>query len=113
MVELIGGLDARTIRANLESVRAQIAAARERAHDPQREVEILAATKYVACEDLPLLADAGIRLVGENRAQDRLAAAGVEQIRAVSACTICDERYFSHRREGQHAGRQAGIAWLS
>jgi pyridoxal phosphate enzyme (YggS family) len=33
-------------------------------------VEILAATKYVALEDLPLLAEAGIRLVGENRAQD-------------------------------------------
>ncbi len=31
----------------------------------------------------------------------------------VGACTICDERFFSHRREGQRAGRQAGIAWLS
>ncbi len=70
MVELIAGLDARTIHANLESVRAQIAAAREHAHNPQRDVEILAATKYIACEDLPLLAEAGIRLVGENRAQD-------------------------------------------
>jgi copper oxidase (laccase) domain-containing protein len=28
-------------------------------------------------------------------------------------CTICDERYFSHRREGSRAGRQAGVAWLS
>jgi len=33
-------------------------------------VEILAATKYIAGEDLPTLAEAGIRLVGENRAQD-------------------------------------------
>jgi len=56
-------------------VRAEIAAASERAQpDPQtgerREVEILAVTKYVALEELPVLAEAGIRLVGENRAQD-------------------------------------------
>jgi len=31
----------------------------------------------------------------------------------VHACTICDERFFSHRREGARAGRQAGVAWLS
>jgi copper oxidase (laccase) domain-containing protein len=27
-------------------------------------------------------------------------------------CTICDERFFSHRRQGKAAGRQAGIAWV-
>jgi hypothetical protein len=46
-------------------------------------------------------------------ARERLLAAGVEQVRDVAACTICDERFFSHRREGAHAGRQAGVAWLS
>ncbi len=75
MVELISGLRAETIRANLERVRAEIAAAGERAQshrpgDERREVEVLAAIKYVATADLPLLADAGIRLVGENRAQE-------------------------------------------
>ena len=75
MVELISGLRAETIRANLERVRAEIAVAGERARsqrpgDERREVEVLAAIKYVATADLPLLADAGIRLVGENRAQD-------------------------------------------
>jgi PLP dependent protein len=75
MVELITGLGAQVVHANLERVRAEIAAAGERAHmrDPARErrdVEILAATKYVACAELPVLAEAGIRLVGENRAQD-------------------------------------------
>ena len=35
-------------------------------------LEILAATKYVADSDLPALAEAGIELVGENRAQDML-----------------------------------------
>jgi hypothetical protein len=33
-------------------------------------VEVLAATKYVSAANLPILAEAGIRLVGENRAQD-------------------------------------------
>ncbi len=46
-------------------------------------------------------------------AHDRLLAAGVGEVRDLNACTICDERYFSHRREGSRAGRQAGVAWLS
>ncbi|HTU77588.1 MAG TPA: polyphenol oxidase family protein [Solirubrobacteraceae bacterium] len=46
-------------------------------------------------------------------ARERLLAAGVREVRDVDACTICDARFFSHRREGERAGRQAGIAWLS
>ncbi len=46
-------------------------------------------------------------------ARERLLAAGVCEICDVRACTICDERFFSHRREGARAGRQAGVAWLS
>lgn len=46
-------------------------------------------------------------------AHDRLLAVGVGEVRDVEACTICDERYFSYRREGASAGRQAGLAWLS
>ncbi len=46
-------------------------------------------------------------------AHERLLAAGVEDVRDVLACTICDERFFSYRREGARAGRQAGVAWLS
>jgi len=46
-------------------------------------------------------------------ARDRLLAAGVSLLCEVRACTICDERFFSHRREGSKAGRQAGVAWLS
>jgi PLP dependent protein len=56
-------MDPERIRRNLERVREQIGT----------EVEILAATKYVETEDLPALAEAGIELVGENRAQDLLA----------------------------------------
>ncbi len=46
-------------------------------------------------------------------ARERLLAAGVSEVRDVEACTICDRRFFSHRREGSRAGRQAGVAWLS
>jgi polyphenol oxidase len=46
-------------------------------------------------------------------AHERLAAAGVGRVEDVQACTICNERFFSHRREGVRAGRQAGVAWLS
>jgi polyphenol oxidase len=46
-------------------------------------------------------------------ARDRLRAAGVVEVRDVEVCTICDERFFSHRRERALAGRQAGVAWLS
>jgi YfiH family protein len=45
-------------------------------------------------------------------ARERLLAAGVDDVRDVAACTICDERFFSHRREGARAGRQGGVAWL-
>jgi YfiH family protein len=43
----------------------------------------------------------------------RLTAAGVQRVQQVGGCTICDPRFYSHRREGAAAGRQAGIAWLS
>ncbi|MGH2911047.1 MAG: polyphenol oxidase family protein [Solirubrobacteraceae bacterium] len=46
-------------------------------------------------------------------AHERLLAAGVSEVRDVEVCTICDERYFSHRREDLRAGRQAALAWLS
>jgi PLP dependent protein len=59
-----------TIRANLDGVRGEIAEACAHAGRDPGGVEVLAATKYVSAEDLPALAEAGIRLVGENRAQD-------------------------------------------
>jgi pyridoxal phosphate enzyme (YggS family) len=70
VVELIGDLRAERIAANLERVRGEIDAALERSGREPGTVEILAATKYVAVEDLPTLARAGVRLVGENRAQN-------------------------------------------
>jgi pyridoxal phosphate enzyme (YggS family) len=72
MVDLIRGLEAERVRANLERVHDEIAAA---GRDPA-EVEILAAVKYLPMEELPVLAEAGIELVGENRAQDLAEKAG-------------------------------------
>jgi hypothetical protein len=59
----VAGIDPARVRANLERVREQIGDA----------VEICAAIKYVAARDLPALAEAGIGLVGENRAQELVA----------------------------------------
>ena len=69
MVELRRGLDAGVIAANLARVRDEIACA---GRDPA-EVEILVAVKYVPLEELGTLAEAGVGLVGENRAQDLMA----------------------------------------
>ena len=66
MAELIRGLDAGLVRANLERVREEIAGT---GRDPAG-VEVLAAVKYVALEELGVLAEAGIVVAGENRAQD-------------------------------------------
>ncbi|MEA2304414.1 MAG: dependent protein, partial [Solirubrobacteraceae bacterium] len=60
MAELIRGLEADRVRERLAEVRAEVGDG----------VEILAAVKYVAADELGVLAEAGVRLVGENRAQD-------------------------------------------
>jgi hypothetical protein len=48
------------VRANYERIRAEVGDA----------VTIVAATKYVSVEGMAVLADAGVEVVGENRAQD-------------------------------------------
>ena len=53
-------VDPATVRRNLERIRERVGPG----------VEILAAVKYLDVDDLPALAEAGVTLVGENRAQD-------------------------------------------
>jgi len=53
-------VSAETVRANYERMRAEVGP----------EVTIVAATKYVSADELGALAEAGIEVVGENRAQD-------------------------------------------
>ena len=63
-------MDAERVRANLAEVRERIAAAAARAGRDPADVEVVAAGKYVALDDLAVLAEAGIATIGENRAQD-------------------------------------------
>lgn len=60
MAELIHDIDTAKLAANLEEARS-VAGDR---------VEILVATKYVPLQEMGKLAEAGVRLVGENRQQD-------------------------------------------
>jgi PLP dependent protein len=48
------------VRANYERIRSEVG----------EGVTVVAATKYVALEDMRVLVDAGIEVVGENRAQE-------------------------------------------
>jgi PLP dependent protein len=68
MVELIHHLRAEDVRANLETVQERLDAAGRK----PGAVQILAAVKYLPEEELGALADGGITLVGENRAQELL-----------------------------------------
>ncbi len=70
MVELIALPDAARVRQNLARVRERIEDAAVEAGRGPAAVRVLVATKYVALDDLPVLAEAGVTLVGENRAQD-------------------------------------------
>jgi len=84
VAELISDLRLERIRGNLEKVHEQIDAAVRRSpiadrSATQRAVEVLAAIKYVSSDSLPMLAEAGIRLVGENRAQDLQSKAAVHR----------------------------------
>jgi pyridoxal phosphate enzyme (YggS family) len=83
MAQLIEGLTVEGVRANVERVRTEIADAAARAGRSADDVQLLAAVKYVAIDELPVLAEAGISLVGENRAQElerKAVAPGGEQL---------------------------------
>lgn len=71
MVDLISGLRAVTVAANLERVRAQIRAAGREVST----VQILAAVKYLPEPELTALTAGGVTLAGENRAQELVAKA--------------------------------------
>ena len=53
-------LPAEEVRARYERVRSEVGAG----------VTVVAATKYVSLEDMAVLAEAGVEVVGENRAQE-------------------------------------------
>jgi pyridoxal phosphate enzyme (YggS family) len=75
MAQLISNLSVERVRANLERIGRELRAAAARAPEKsggaeRPEVEVLAAVKYLSAAELPKLAEAGVRVVGENRAQE-------------------------------------------
>jgi pyridoxal phosphate enzyme (YggS family) len=66
VAQLIRGLDARRVADNLARVREELG---------REDVQVLAAVKYLAVEELSALAEAGVTVVGENRAQELAAKA--------------------------------------
>jgi hypothetical protein len=64
---------AEVVRERFAAVSGRVAEAAAAAGRDPAEVRILVATKYVAAEHLGALRDAGISLIGENRAQDLVA----------------------------------------
>jgi pyridoxal phosphate enzyme (YggS family) len=83
VARLIEGLTVEGVRANVERVRGEIADAAARAGRSADDVELLAAVKYVHVDELPVLAEAGLRLAGENRAQElvrKVAAPGGDRL---------------------------------
>jgi PLP dependent protein len=75
MANLIYGLDAARVRENVARARDEIATAALLAGREPADVQLLAAVKYVPLEELHKLAEAGLTLLGENRAQDLAAKA--------------------------------------
>lgn len=66
-------LDPDVVAAGVAAARESVAEAARRAGRDPASVEILAAVKYLPAEDLPVLHAAGIRRVGENKADALLA----------------------------------------
>jgi len=64
---------AEVVRERFAEVSGRVAGAARAAGREPADVRVLVATKYVAAEHLGALRDAGIGLIGENRAQDLVA----------------------------------------
>jgi purine-nucleoside/S-methyl-5'-thioadenosine phosphorylase / adenosine deaminase len=63
-------------------------------------------------EDLDGVAD-GRMLDLTAVARGLLARAGVTEVESADLCTGCNEElFYSHRRDGERTGRQAGLVWL-
>jgi PLP dependent protein len=71
----LSGLDPARVRENAARIGAEIDAAARRAGREPGAVELLAAVKYLQLEDVGALLEAGVTLLGENRAQELAAKA--------------------------------------
>ena len=65
-------------------------------------------------EDLDDNVTRGRRLDLAEVARRQLAATDVSELESAELCTSCEAGlFFSHRRDGERSGRQAGFVWLS
>ena len=96
MAQLIRGLDARRVADNLARVRAEIG---------REDVEILAAVKYVAAEEMGVLAEAGVTLVGENRAQEL-------EVKAAAACGADTWDFIGHLQSRKVKQILPHVRWI-
>lgn len=71
MKQFVG--DELVVRERLAQVRARLDSAAIAGGRRPADVELLVASKYVALDEMAILAEAGVRLVGESRAQDMIA----------------------------------------
>jgi len=55
-----------------------------------------------------MIVTGGSQGIGAAVAREQLEAQGIE-VHDVGLCTICDERFFSHRRDHGVTGRQSGV----
>lgn len=62
-----------SVRQKFDEVLGRVGEAALRAGRDPAAIEVLVATKYVDVDHLGVLAEAGVRLIGENRAQDLVA----------------------------------------
>jgi pyridoxal phosphate enzyme (YggS family) len=84
VVALIERIDPDAVAARLARTRERIAEACARSGRDPAAVDVLVATKYLVPDQVPLLAGAGVTLVGENRAQalqEKVALPGAEALR--------------------------------
>jgi len=105
-------LSADTVRTNYERIRAELGP----------EVTIVAATKYVAPADLGALAEAGIGIVGENRAQGLAAKHALHgdafrwhfigHLQSRKAVTVNELCELCHSLSSESAARRLTIAAL-
>ena len=83
---------------------------REAAHDVAQRTEAATDRAAVKADHMAAIGHSAGRNVDlKAAAAERLRALGAMAVEDVGVCTICDERFFSHRRDRGVTGRQAGV----
>lgn len=80
-----------------------------------QDVQRIVASRYAAADRYLVRTGGAVSLDLWQLLADRLQSAGLSpaNIEAAGLCTICDERFFSHRRDGPQTGRMALVCALT